>query len=117
MHSRAFTAPSAVPGGNGQTPSEPGLILNDTKSVVTIGQLLALLERQKYKCAMTGRPITPETAAIDHVVPACHGGTHTIENLQVVHKDVNRAKGTMEIEEFVALCRKVVAWVDGKRDG
>jgi len=32
----------------------------------------------------------------------------------VLHKDVNRAKGSLTKEQFVALCREVVTWIDGQ---
>lgn len=72
--------------------------------------VLDLLERQRFRCALSGRPLTPESAALDHVVPIRCGGEHVIENAQVLHKDVNRAKGSMTSEEFVALCGEVVRW-------
>jgi 5-methylcytosine-specific restriction endonuclease McrA len=72
--------------------------------------VLQLLEWQGYRCALTGRPLTPDTASLDHVVPVRNGGEHRIENVQVLHKDVNRAKSTMTNEEFVQLCREVVEY-------
>jgi hypothetical protein len=33
-----------------------------------------------------------------------------IENTQVLHKDVNRAKGSMTSDEFLAMCREIVRW-------
>lgn len=71
-----------------------------------------LLEYQQYRCALTGRRLTPETAALDHIVPIRLGGAHVIENAQVLHKDVNRAKGVLTNEEFLTICREVVAWAD-----
>jgi 5-methylcytosine-specific restriction endonuclease McrA len=70
--------------------------------------VLRLLECQQYRCALTGRPLTPDTASLDHIVPVRCGGEHLIENTQVLHKDVNRAKATMTNAEFVQLCREVV---------
>ena len=77
---------------------------------VSTDNVLRLLEHQNYRCALTGRALTPETAAIDHMRPIRLGGTHTIENTQVLHKYVNRAKGSMTSEEFVGLCREVTRW-------
>ncbi len=74
--------------------------------------LLRLIESQEFKCALTGRPLEPSTASIDHAYPVSNGGTNTIANLQVLHTDVNHAKGTMDPETFVAMCRDVVLWVD-----
>jgi 5-methylcytosine-specific restriction endonuclease McrA len=75
---------------------------------VNVGNVLRLLERQKYRCALTGRPLTPELASLDHIVPVRCGGEHQIENAQVLHRNVNRAKTTMTNEEFISLCREVV---------
>jgi len=77
---------------------------------VSTDNVLRLLEHQRYRCVLTGRALTPETASIDHILPIRLGGNHTIENTQVLHKDVNRAKGSMTSEEFVGLCREVARW-------
>jgi hypothetical protein len=75
---------------------------------VTVANVLRLLERQNYRCALTGRHVTPDLASLDHIVPVRCGGEHRIENAQVLHRNVNRAKTTMTNEEFIALCREVV---------
>jgi hypothetical protein len=79
---------------------------------ITTSNVLRLVEFQQYRCALTGRTLTPETASLDHIVPVRCGGEHAIENAQVLHKEVNRAKTTMTSEEFIRLCREVVAHVD-----
>ncbi len=71
--------------------------------------VLRLLEEQQHCCALSGRPLTPEAAALDHILPICRGGQHVIENAQVLHKEVNRAKGTLTNEEFIRLCEQVIA--------
>lgn len=75
---------------------------------VTTANVLRLLECQQYRCALTGRQLAPDTASLDHVVPVRCGGEHVVENAQVLHKDVNRAKTTMTSEEFIQLCHEVV---------
>lgn len=70
--------------------------------------ILRLLEWQEYRCALTGRPLTPESASLDHIVPVRDGGQHIMENVQVLHKDINRAKSTLAHEQFIQLCREVV---------
>jgi len=85
---------------------------NSARSIATSRQLRKLIEQQGYRCALTGRELTPDTAFVDHVTPVSRGGSNVIENLQVVHADVNEAKGTMTQEEFIQLCRDVVAWID-----
>ena len=69
--------------------------------------ILLLLERQQYRCALTARALTPETASLDHIVPVCRGGEHRIENTQVLEHSINRAKGTLTNDEFIALCGEV----------
>lgn len=70
--------------------------------------VLRLLEWQDYRCALTGRSLTPDSASLDHIVPVRDGGEHTIENVQVLHKEVNRAKSTLTHEQFIQMCREVV---------
>lgn len=75
---------------------------------VSVESVLRLLESQQYRCALTGRSLTPQTAAMDHIVPVRFGGEHAIDNAQVLHKEVNRAKGSLTNEEFIGMCREVV---------
>lgn len=69
--------------------------------------ILALLADQDYRCALSGRRLTPQRAALDHIVPVSRGGEHRIGNAQVLDKLVNRAKGTLTNEEFIRLCGRV----------
>jgi hypothetical protein len=80
---------------------------------VTTANVLRLLDWQGFQCALTGRLLTPDAASLDHIIPLRDGGEHTIENAQVLHKAVNRAKGTLTNEQFIQLCREVVAYADG----
>jgi len=96
----------AVPALSSQGKTQAG------KSSVTTSAVLGLLEKQGYRCALSGRTLTPDMAALDHIVPIRCGGQHVIENTQVLHKEVNRAKGSMTNVEFVGLCREVVRWTN-----
>lgn len=77
------------------------------ESRITAKALLRLIESQGYACALSGLPLTPETAAIDHKIPVSRGGAHDISNLQVLHENVNISKRNMLPEEFVDMCVKV----------
>ena len=92
-------------------PQEESTSLEDARpqGTVSTANVVRLLEYQNYRCALTGRQLTPQTAALDHVVPIRFGGVHAIENAQVLHKDVNRAKGSLTSDEFIQLCREVAA--------
>lgn len=76
---------------------------------VSTDNVLQLLEYQRHRCALTGRQLTPETSSLDHIVPVRCGGEHLIENTQVLHSNVNRAKGSLTNAEFIQLCREVAA--------
>lgn len=76
-------------------------------AAVTSKAILNLVERQNFHCAISGRELTPQTASLDHIVPLARGGEHGISNVWVVDHQVNSAKGTMTLEEFVAMCRDV----------
>lgn len=70
--------------------------------------LMAMLKRQDFKCYLTGTKLTPSTASLDHKHPVSKGGEHTIDNVCIVHEDVNRAKNSMTEDEFIDMCRAVV---------
>ena len=82
---------------------------------VTIKDMRNMLEKQNYRCALTGRKLTPENCAMDHIVPLAHGGAHSIENAQLVVSDANNAKGILTMEEFIELCRDVVRHAEKKK--
>lgn len=84
-----------------------------TETPISAPGVLELLKRQQYLCALSGRVLTPESAALDHIVPVRVGGRHIIENAQVLDKDVNRAKNALTNTEFLSLCREVVGWCGG----
>ena len=64
-----------------------------------------------FQCALTGRPLSwnnPHTYEYDHMLPVARGGNSSIDNLQLVCTDANRAKNDMTEEEFLDLCKEVV---------
>jgi 5-methylcytosine-specific restriction endonuclease McrA len=79
---------------------------------VTYAGVFGLLERQSYRCALSGRTLAPDSSSLDHITPVSRGGPHRIENAQMLHAEVNRAKAALTNSEFIALCREVVAWAD-----
>jgi 5-methylcytosine-specific restriction endonuclease McrA len=78
------------------------------KATVTAKQIMSLIERQNFRCAMSGRTLTPESASLDHIVPLSRNGSHELSNLWVVDHQVNLAKGTLTVEEFMGLCQEIV---------
>jgi len=85
-----------------------------TMKKVTPKDLMKMLDEQGYMCAITGDPLDPSDCAVDHIKPIVNGGEHRLENLQVVTSAANKAKHTLDMSEFIELCRKVVELHDGK---
>ncbi len=77
--------------------------------VLTIRAAQVILERQEYRCALSGVALSPEDLALDHIVPVSEGGDFSAANAQFVSKVVNRAKHTMSQQEFILMCRRVAA--------
>lgn len=72
--------------------------------------LAELWEKQGGVCALTGTTLVPGVnASLDHIVPKAKGGTNALDNLQWVCIPANQAKSDLSTEEFVDLCRRVVA--------
>ena len=72
-------------------------------------KIMELIEEQNFRCALSDRKLTPETASLDHIIPLSRGGSHEIDNLWVVEHLVNSAKGTMTVDEFIAMCSDVTS--------
>ena len=70
-------------------------------------QLRAKLEKQGYKCALSGLDLTPDCWELDHIVSMADGGTDEVDNLQCVHPLINKMKGTMGNAQFVEMCGRV----------
>ncbi len=97
--------PKEMSGSDGLTTNVPA----PTTGPITSAKLLELLERQERRCALTGRALAPETASLDHIIPVSAGGAHDMSNVQILHRDVNTAKHTLSQDDFVMICREVVA--------
>jgi hypothetical protein len=80
---------------------------------LTVDQLLALLERQSHKCALSGLEMTcirgqgrlATNASLDRIGAT---GAYTIDNIQLVCDGVNMARKGLSIPDFISLCRAVV---------
>jgi 5-methylcytosine-specific restriction endonuclease McrA len=62
-------------------------------------------------CYLSGRSLDlndRKSFALDHIIPATKGGDNSLDNLDIVHSDVNKAKNNLLNEEFIQLCLDVV---------
>ncbi len=82
------------------------------EGTISFRAVMNLIESQRFRCALTGRQLSPDVAALDHIHPISRDGRNEIANAQVLHRIVNRAKGALTNYEFIALCREVVEWAD-----
>jgi hypothetical protein len=94
--------------------SDIRMLINGKKSIeqakLNRSYLVALIEEQEYRCKLSGMELTPEIAALDHIVPVSKGGQHCVGNVAWVHQEINRMKGQLSVDEFVSLCLKVVQY-------
>ena len=84
---------------------------------ITGKQIMPLDEKQNFRCALSGRELTPQTASLDHIVPLSRDGSHSLKNLWVVDHMVNNAKGSLTVQEFRAMCRDVSRHADLPHEG
>ena len=54
-------------------------------------------------CYLCNRFVSVHEMAIDHVVPLVQGGTHTLDNLRLVHRACNSKKGARLLAEIESL--------------
>ena len=73
----------------------------------TVRRLKVRLERNDWRCELSGVKLQPDCFSIDHIVPLVKGGEHVYENMQIVHPIVNTMKGTLGMAEFIEWCRLV----------
>ena len=64
----------------------------------------ALLEKQQYRCALSGRELTPETTDAEHILPLDSGGTHTPDNIYLIVRDAARLKRHLTEAQVIELC-------------
>lgn len=76
---------------------------------VTVPALLDLLKKQDFRCALSGRKLTPQNVILDHIDSFASSNDHSIRNIQLVVNEANRAKGSMKNGDFIQLCRDVAA--------
>lgn len=77
--------------------------------------ILNLAERQFWRCAVTGVPITVDTMEVDRIMPKSRGGNNELTNLRIVHRSVNQMKRNLTDEELLEWSRRIVAGLSVKQ--
>lgn len=89
---------------------------------LTRGDLQELLEKQNYKCALSGLPLTcnlelgkkfPYNASIDRIVA---GGEYSRNNIQLVCKALNCWRADTDLDEFILMCEAVAEFQAKQRE-
>lgn len=82
------------------------------KGTITLEQVCEMWNSQNRKCALSGVSIgfrdcgkTGNSCSIDRIDS---NKEYTIDNIQLVHKDVNRMKSDFDQEYFINLCKLIV---------
>lgn len=71
--------------------------------------LKLLIEKQNYKCALTGDAISFEdNIELDHIMPLYRGGKKEFSNVQWVSRQANWFKRALTEKELLTLCEKIV---------
>ena len=73
-----------------------------------------LLERQRYRCPVSGRELTPENCMAAHRVPIRKGGEHSLENIYLVTDGVTQIKKQLTDTELLELCKDIVRTLGGR---
>ena len=59
---------------------------------------LRVIERQDYRCAITGRHLRPgDPVEFDHIIALCNGGLHAESNLQAILGEAHKAKTAADV--------------------
>jgi 5-methylcytosine-specific restriction endonuclease McrA len=85
-------------------------MFNEEKLIEKIGD--------EPKCYLTGRSICLSDSRsyhLDHVIPRSKGGDNSIENCEIACREANQAKSNMSYDNFIQLCREIVANHDLKQ--
>lgn len=68
-------------------------------------------------CSLTGRTINlsdSRSYQLDHIIPRSKGGDSSLDNCQLTCREANQAKHELTLDEFITLCREVVAYFDNR---
>ena len=66
-----------------------------------------MLQKQDYKCALTGRDLRNNKFHIDHITPKSKDGTNTPDNWQLIVEEANVFKTDLSMEEIIKLARDI----------
>lgn len=78
-------------------------------------RLHSRFEERGWTCYFSGVILNREDGSLDHLEAISKGGSHSEQNLELVHAIINRMKGTLSETEFVRWCVAVAVHSGGCR--
>jgi len=75
---------------------------------ITIEDMKEVYNAQEKKCAITGLPIYFRPVKVASLDRINNSGDYTIDNIQWVHRDINKMRNSYSMEYFVKMCKAVV---------
>lgn len=76
-------------------------------------ELEALLLSQQSRCAYSGRELViGKNASVEHVTPISKSKSRAVDiaNIKWIDSQVNMAKGTLSLHEFILLCKEMLTF-------
>ena len=81
------------------------------KKMMTRGQMRSLIKKQKGRCAISGEKLDPKDVSIDHIIPlkkVKNKKQKDYGKFWLVKTEVNRMKGSLELNEFYKLLENIL---------
>lgn len=75
---------------------------------LTAKDFYALLDKQQYRCRLSGRELTPENTDGEHILPLEFGGQHQLQNICLIVRNAARLKRHLTEEAVVELCYDIL---------
>lgn len=89
--------------------SEP-VVLKTKRRPFTQKERLDIYVRDKGRCGICGKFVSPEEYTVDHIIPLSRGGTYEYGNLQCTCRRCNLMKADALPEDFIDIVAKVMKY-------
>jgi hypothetical protein len=82
------------------------------KNYLSLGDLMDLLKKQNYKCAITRQDFimekgSPKLPSIDRIVPGNDNGDYSIDNVQIIWHGLNAFKSVWSMDFLYECCKHI----------
>lgn len=74
---------------------------------ITIEDTYSQLQKQNFKCALSGVDLEWSEESGMSIDRINSKGEYTLDNIQIVHKDINLMKNYFDQDYFIKMCKKV----------